>query len=348
MKFKGQFDTQAELSNCTFVKTVLMLVVVIYHCMLFWTGSWFTKDPVFSAPILSVLSSWMNSFHIYGFTLVSGYLFYFLKHEKERYPKFLPFAMNKAKRLLIPYAFVSIVWAIPFSVLFLDYGVTDIIKKFVLGTAPSQLWFLLMLFGVFLIFYPLSDFFAKRNILGAAVVLVIYGVGLLGMATLPNVFQIFRAFGYIPFFWMGFKIRQYGSGLLRKIPVLVWLAVDILLFVTVQFLTRADGVIFLLLRLGFEFVLQIVGALMAFVILQKIADRVRWQENRVFTFLSKSSMPVYLLHQQVIYVCLYFLNGKLNPYLHSAVNFAGAMLVSLLLSALLLKFKWTRALIGEK
>jgi hypothetical protein len=83
-------------------------------------------------------------------------------------------------------------------------------------------------------------------------------------------------------------------------------------------------------------------------ILQKIADRVRWQENRVFTFLSKSSMPVYLLHQQVIYVCLYFLNGKLNPYLHSAVNFAGAMLVSLLLSALLLKFKWTRALIGEK
>ena len=27
-------NRQAELSNCNFVKTVLMLTVVVYHCML--------------------------------------------------------------------------------------------------------------------------------------------------------------------------------------------------------------------------------------------------------------------------------------------------------------------------
>jgi fucose 4-O-acetylase-like acetyltransferase len=103
---------------------------------------------VYTAQPLGVLSSWLNTFHIYGFTLVSGYLFYALKYEKGKYEKYLPFIANKCKRLLLPYVFVSLVWAIPFGVFFFRYGAMDILKQYALGTAPSQLWFLLMLFGV--------------------------------------------------------------------------------------------------------------------------------------------------------------------------------------------------------
>ena len=234
----------------------------------------------------------MNSFHIYGFTLVSGYLFYFLKHEKNKYSRFLPFAVNKIKRLLIPYVFVSVIWVIPFAVYFSHLDVMEIIKGYGLGTSPSQLWFLLMLFCVFMIFHPLTTFFEKYNIGGAIVVIVFFGVGIVGQMVLPNIFQIFRACTYIPLYWLGCKVRQFGSQWLMKIPVIVWLAVDVLLFAITQYLSDFDGIIFTLLNLGFEFILHIVGALMAFVILQKIANNVKWKESKVFGFLSKNSMPV--------------------------------------------------------
>lgn len=59
-------------------------------------------------------------------------------------------------------------------------------------------------------------------------------------------------------------------------------------------------------------------------------------------------MPIYLFHQQVIYVCIFLLNGLINPYIHAALNFIVAMIVSLLISIMTMKFKWTKFLIGEK
>ena len=239
-------------------------------------------------------------------------------------------------------------WVIPFSVYFFQYDMLAVIRYYLFGISPGQLWFLLMMFGVFVCFYPLSNFMARNDVGGAAVTLLIYVVGLAGGRLLPNVFQIFRACTYFPLFWLGFKIRQYGSLMLRKIPVWLWLLADAVLFAVVTYLSRLDGVIFALLRFGFEFLLHIVGALMAFVILQKIADRVKWKNSRIFTYFSKNSMPVYLFHQQVVYVLLYWLNGLLNPYVHSAVNFIGAMAISLLLSALMMRFRVTKMLVGEK
>ena len=169
--------SRQEAVNCTFVKTVLMITVVLYHCIVFWTGNWFTKNPAYESDILAAVAGWMKSFHIYGFTFVSGYLFYFLKYEKGKYSRFLPFAVNKMKRLLFPFAFVSVVWEIPFAVYFFRYSAADIIEKYVLGTSPNQLWFLLMLFCVFVFFHPLSDFFAKNNIGGTIVVILFYGIG---------------------------------------------------------------------------------------------------------------------------------------------------------------------------
>lgn len=70
-----------QIENCSFIKFVLMLCVVAYHSIVFWSGNWFTKNPVFQSDFLNHLSQWLNSFHIYGFTLISGYIFSYLKGE---------------------------------------------------------------------------------------------------------------------------------------------------------------------------------------------------------------------------------------------------------------------------
>lgn len=340
---------QTELSNCNFVKTVLMLLVVFYHSILFWSGNWFTGTPVFSSVFLPLLARWLNSFHIYGFALVSGYIFFFLKYENGKYQKFSSFAVNKIKRLIVPYFFVLVVWVIPFAEYFFSFKAKDLFINYILGVAPNQLWFLLMLFWVFILFYPFSDFFKNKNMSGAIAVVLLYGVGTFGLRVLPNLFRFLSAFTYIPLFWLGFKIRQCKkSDILRKIPSFVWIFAHIACFALIQQLNFPKGIIFTLLETGLNFLLHILGALMSFVVLQQLADRINWQENRIFCTLKKSSFTIYLFHQQIIYVIIHLLNGLLNPYLHAFVNFFGAIVVSLLISALMMKFKVTKILIGEK
>lgn len=98
---------------------------------------------MYASDTLKVLSEWLNSFHIYGFTFVSGYIFFALRYEFGKYQKFSEFIISKAKRLLIPYVFTAIIWVIPISTYFFNYGITDIIAKYVFAVSPGQLWFYL-------------------------------------------------------------------------------------------------------------------------------------------------------------------------------------------------------------
>lgn len=220
--------------------------------------------------------------------------------------------------------------------------------KYVLATAPSQLWFLVMLFAVFMMAWPLSGFFAKHDAAGAVLAVGLYGVGLLGGLVLPNVFSIWTACKYLVFFWLGFKLRQKGTALLFRVPLMVWVAADMLLFAAAGWTSGMDGKLFTLLYLMLEFALHLVGAVMAFVVLQRLAVVSSWQDSRCFRFLERNMMPVYLFHQQMIYFVISFLNGILNPYVHAAVNFTVAMCASLAVSELLRRSRRTRFLIGEK
>lgn len=323
------------------------MLVVFYHSILFWNGAWFTENPVETSAVLSILAAWLNSFHIYGFTLVSGYLFSYLKLENGKYSEFGAFVKNKVQRLVLPYAFIALVWVIPVQCLFFENDLKTICYKYVLATSPSQLWFLVMLFDVFLIFWLLSDFFAKHDFWGTLLAGGFYGVGIIGSMVVPNIFMIWTACQYIPLFWLGFKLRQRGTYLIRKIPVCVWIVADLILFAFVQYLGNTELLLLKIVKLGANFVLHIVGALMAFVVLQKIADRTNWN-NALFSFLSKRSMVIYLVHQQVIYFFIHWLNGRVGIGLNVVVNFVGAMGISLAVATVLLKFRITRFLLGEK
>ena len=341
-------DRQQELHHCSFVKTVLMILIVVYHSILFWGGNWFTMDPVYESKALGFLAQWMNTFHIYGFALVSGYLFYYLKHEKGKYQRFWPFVLNKAKRLLVPYLFVVTVWIMPVNISWREFSIISVIKDYLLGISPSQLWFLLMLFNVFVISWCLSSFFAKHNILAFGIALAMYGISIVGFMVAPNVFQIWNAFRYVLFFLIGFKIRQHGSKLLMKIPCWIWLLSSVLLFILDQLLDGSSLLFVKLLAQGVSAACKIVGAVMAFVVLQKLASKIPYQNSIVIKHLTKLSMPIYLFHQQFIYLFIYLLNGVMHPYPHAICNFIGAFALSVILSAFMMKFRVTRFLIGEK
>ena len=61
MTTKGQ-----ELKNCTPVKTILMLTIVLYHSIVIFAGTWGPYQVADKAPILGYMAEWMNSWHIYA------------------------------------------------------------------------------------------------------------------------------------------------------------------------------------------------------------------------------------------------------------------------------------------
>ena len=337
-----------ELTNCSFVKTVLMLLVVLYHSCVFWTGTWFTTYPAVSAPGLAWFAKYLNSFHIYGFALVSGYIFCYQKLEQGKYDCFLPFAANKAKRLLVPYVFTAIVWVIPVSAYFSGWNGKEIVNKYLLAAAPNQLWFLVMLFVVFMGAYVLSNLFAKENIGGFLICLGFYGVGIFGGMLFPNFFQIWTACKYMVFFLLGFKQRKKGANMLSKIPAIVWVLVHVCLFALSELLMAMDGKLFLLMHLAINLAANVTGALMAFFVLQKIASLISVKQNRIYRLLEQNAMVVYLLHQQIVYFVICLLNEVIAPGIHVVVNFAIALGLSLIVGTVLRKFRTTRFLIGEK
>lgn len=87
---------------------------------------------------------------------------------------------------------------------------------------------------------------------------------------------------------------------------------------------------------------------MAWSVLQAVAGKVNWQRSKVFKTLSTYSMPMYLFHQQIIYFSIVWLNGVVNPWINAVVNCVAAIFGSFIISALLMKWRRTRILIGEK
>lgn len=145
------------------------------------------------------------------------------------------------------------------------------------------------------------------------------------------------------------KLREKKDCLLYRIPIRVIVFFQLILFCVHQMTSDLTGIIiFKLINLISLYGAHVFGALMSFFVLQCFASKVEWKKNKAFMLLSKNSMTIYLFHQQIIYFTILWFNGKVNPYVNSFINFGVALFLSSLISTMLMKFKVTRILIGEK
>ncbi|MDO5813978.1 MAG: acyltransferase family protein [Bacillota bacterium] len=269
------FNKKVCLDNCTFVKTSLMFFVVLYHSCIFWTGTWSSGQSVaIESNILAIFAEWLNTFHIYGFVLVSGYLFFYHMNETKRYYNYHLFIESKIKRLILPYWFVMLVWVAPIAEIVQGYSYRELIVRYFFGTSPNQLWFLWMLFWVFVIIWPLNNII--KNNFGAFIISVFsWGIGLIGSKVVPNIFCIWSAFNCLPYFIIGMKFREKSEKAFMKIPTWFLLFVDIVIFMLLQRAENCSGLIARVSTLGLSYIVRIVGSVVAFLVLQRVALKMR-------------------------------------------------------------------------
>ena len=340
------------MKNLGFSKAVLMLLVIVGHALAFWSGEWFPIVQVsIEEPALNLCFEWLSSFHIYAFVLISGYIFAY-KVRKDEYNDFTQFLKKKVKRLLVPYLFVMFIWVAPLTEYLYKWDILTLFKKYILCINPSQLWYLWMLFWIFALIWPLKNKMIEKPVTGWIIAFLSYGIGLLGSWKIIDVFCIWEAFRFIPFFYIGMRIHKKESDdhqlFINKIPCLWWFAFDILLFSTTIYIKNLNGSIWAVIRYGSTFLLNLTGAVMAYKSLSVLGSRINAKNNRLIKKLASYSMPMYLFHQQIIYFSILALNGKVNPWAHAAINFTIAIIGSYLISFILMRWKITRILIGEK
>ena len=335
-----------RLENCRITKTILMFIIVLYHSLKFWTGNWFSNNPYYISQTLSIVCEWLNSFHVAAFTFVSGYLFYYQKIELKKYQNFNTFIINKVKRLLIPYALVSLLWAIPFAIYYYKMDAVEIIHCFLFGIAPEQLWFLLMLFWVYLISFYLSSKWDKSPIICITITILVYIVGAIGGALVDNYFQLFTAFKYLPFFALGFYLRKVRIEKYKRL-IFILLPVGIVLFALYHNFT-ASNVLLKFVRITMHTMCGCIGSILAFQISDLLTTKLKLSTNKTLLLLSSASMPIYLLHQQVIYITINLFNGHINYLLNILISFVSAIVLPFIIYSLIKKYKFATYLFGGK
>ena len=214
-----------------------------------------------------------------------------------------------------------------------------------LGKSPSQLWFLFMLFWIFVIFWPISNIITNRKKLGLIIILVCYCIGRFG-AFIPNYYCIRTGLMYLPFFYIGFVLRRWKFDWFRSIPAYVYLGVDIGLFALNIYLASNNNYIFKIINYGVAFLLEVVGAVMAFMVLQRICVRI--SDRNIMQSFSKYSMSIYLVHQQLIYFSIGLFGNSVHPGILVILNFMISLFVSYIFAMLMSKTKATRFLVGSK
>lgn len=335
-----------ELNNFDHIKTTAMLSIVVYHSMALWMpGGWFTQPPAEANYVLGHIAQWLNFLHIYIFVFASGYLYSYLRVEIKKYGTYKELLVKKAKRLLIPYFFVSAVWCVPLYKIFYDATSENIILNFVFGFGPSQLWFLLMLFVTFAIIYYPTPYICSLSIRKMAVLCLLIYILYLAIGVIISLpFQIGASIKFIPYFILGMNFNKYSTYIKAKMKWLVFLMINLTSYFLYCILP--DGFLTLkIIKSILPYFISIAGIFFIISLFNKFQNRKIWR-SKIYKFLLNNSFSIYLFHQQIIWWTITIWNGILPPVLLAVMNFGVSLFLSALISVVLNRFKVTRFLIG--
>jgi len=332
-----------RLDNAAFIKTTMMLLIVLYHSLLFFGGNWFTiVKPMYTNNYIYNFALWLNTFHVQTFIMISGYLYYYLKTKCGKYNSFSHFAKKKCQRLLLPYIFTALCWVIPISLYFFKYNFKNIFLKYILMSSPDQLWFLVTLFNIFIIFHlAFKKIKVSKLVLLIVIFLSITLGGVLGYFDIEY-FQIASSFKYGCFFYLGCYLYKYGNSLNFK--KIIGLTITAILLIILNNINIINNIIIEKVLLQ---VLSIIEVILVYYVCTYIIKNNKINlNNKIYKLLESNSFGIYLFHQQIIFFCIVLLNGLVTPTIQIILTLLIALILSLLISILLKKNRITKYLFG--
>lgn len=327
-------SNQISSDNLTFYRVVAMTMVVLYHCTCYYAHPTWPFGEGHYNSVLKIITTLMGGIHMPVFVFISGYLYWMLKR-KGHYDDLVLFYKNKILRLLVPYFVVGGVMLIMFNEIYnlssLLYGI-------------CHLWFLLMLFGLFIlapIVWHLMERIKNDRI---ATIAVNASFLLYPLFCNVNLFQITKIFYFLPFFLIGYIIQRRGKKEVYS-DSMFWLSIVFVMIILFMFCQRTLFIYKVIREFASYFVIIIVSVIPNINIPNKI--------KRIMNNFSDNSMGIYLVHHVIISYVVMMPSVKLfidntNSYVGALFLFVSVFASSWLLSIVFNKYNPTRFLIGSK
>lgn len=335
-----------ELQRVNALKTMMMFCVVLYHSILAssrngWGG---VSNLWKSDGIAQYASGWLNMFHVEFFAFASGYLFYMIRYEKDRYRTPEKDIGNRFKRLMVPFFAVSVLWAVPAQLIAYGFSWSIILKGFVLQIAPAQLWFLPMLFLLYVLFYVISDCLINTPVWKVCILyFVLYTVKVFAGKVVPlGVFQVSNTIEYSLYYYFGFSYRRMHVCDSDKRKAVFSCVVAILSAMGYLYWTQHHSMNWLA-----EVIRPAICCLQIWA-LTEIGNHFnveRLLNGRWFKLFTENSMGIYLLHQQFLYLLMRVFSN-LPQMIFVPVSFVTTLICSCSLAIVIRKTKIGRVILG--
>ena len=295
------------------VITTLLVVISHGHYHAFQSGfggidySALMTGGDFSWKLIGMITEFINSFTMPTFMALGGALFY-RSMRKGKFPTLGTLAVDKAKRLLIPFLVVSVLYSFPLKLVTGYYSGSDnVVWDFLVGQLLVQgnthLWYLTAMFLDFLIVYLLDRYVkipkvAKLAILGAISVAVWADPAPVLLVAYPLRFAVW--------FYAGYCFESVRK-LFRNCTGFGWGALGCVATVVVYLVCRplidAFGLCGVVRLAGQKLLLPAVAGLTLYAIASGFAGT-KITGTKVYGCLSRNSLGIYLYSDPLNYVVL--------------------------------------------
>ncbi len=324
------------------LRVIATLLVVISHARYYMMDTSYggcDYSALVNADLLSwrvagLITEFLNTFQMPLFMALGGALFYG-SMQRGKFPTLGTLAADKAKRLLIPFLVVSMVYAFPVKLLTGYYnGSANVLWDFVVGQLLVQgntyLWFLPTMFLDFLICYLLERYIKIPKVLK-----------LLVLAVLSEVFYKFEiqlisyAMQYAVWFYAGYcfeDVRHKIDGKGKALYGIIGCFLAVLIYLGSRLLPGglATG---LCAYFGIRWLVPVMMGLSLYLISCKLAQT-PLVSSRFYGALSRNSFGIYLYSDPMNYVVLFAASRWCGGFLFGNVFGAGILyLLRIVLSA---------------
>lgn len=299
--------------------------------------------------LIRVITEFINSFTMPTFMALGGALFY-RSMERGKFQTLGKLAVDKAKRLLIPFLVVSVLYSFPLKLVTGYFSGSDnVLRDFLLGQLLIQgnthLWYLIAMFIDFLICYVLEVYIKVPRLVKLAVLAVV-------SVTVWN-FQIYLVaypLRYMVWFYAGYCFESQreriggfaGSGW----GILGCVAAGVVYF-GVRSLLDGVGISGVLRTLSMRLLVPGIAASSLYALSCGLA-RTKALSSKLFRCLSRNTFGIYLYSDPVNYVILYMGATFFGPFLFADsfgifvlyfLRIAVTLICSILVSELLRRCK---------
>lgn len=301
-------------------KTFAILLVIFYHCMLFYKNpsSFWPLNAGIASPSVITLAAFLKNCLVPSLILCSGFLFLLStrNHPRSRWE----LLKNKVKRLIWPYFIYGALWLVPLYTFFdiPTFGRplhADFVSSFLsmcMGVFTDHLWFLWPLFWATLFFIIIRNLLDGKKLIVAGALTVIVAACIELFLSHVHYYSIAESGPFFIVFFVGILLYHFNEKIEKwnsKIYCIISLALFALLGLII-YLNIHNTVV--------SYIGSISGALLFYFIFMTVSRTSfsdKLNQSRFYNFCESHSMNIYLLNCP--FMQIYFL--LLNPLIGTNV-----------------------------